>query len=1688
MNLETDTWDIINSYFRDNPNYLVRHHIDSYNDFIQNKIPLIFQNLSKEPPFILIDNDNITTYEIKVYYGGKSSNKYMFTKPTIKTFPSGEVRQLFPNEARLKDITYGSDFFYSVDIEITIKKNGIILDDYDHVLISNSSNSPNSSYLDNIYLGNIPIMLKSDLCVLKSHSDEILSQMGEDPYDVGGYFILDGSEKTIVSQERKAENIIFLNIVPQNTGSEKYTHIAEIKCISDEAFANAKTVKVQLEKKGPITVRLGQATPFLETNQNRDVPLFIMFRALGVETDKQIIEYIVGNIDQIDQIDQKDNHNKLLNEMLDLLRPSILDPFILDEEIYSKESAEAYLVKLPRRAKQNKEDRTSRTGGTSGPGGHGASDNMEKEFSKIDRNKTVQLSYLYGAFTEALFPHITTVGNLNKAKAYYLGYVTRKLLLLRLGIESETDRDNFANKRIDLSGFLISTLFRDAFKQVNYNARIEVNRAYTFNSAEYSGENIMRIINETNFTKIFSSDSFKKKFNGQLKIGTIGEKKGVVQSLDRLTRNLTIAHLRRIIDNVGGDKSKVSISRRRLHATQYGCVCPSDTPEGEKVGLNKGLAIISHITFGCQTKPMIDFCLQKGVELLDDFLPTEIGKLCKILINGNWFGCHRNPESFVNIFKLYRRNGLVNIFNSISWERTNNEIKIYTDGGRFIRPLYIIENNNILIQPKHIKQIQENNITFKELVSGFSKRNEDYDYYDDSIKDISYIGINNNDPLYIDKLRDAQSIIEYVDSEEFNTTLLSIGFNIAHNSLQKYTHVELHPSMILSFNVHMLPFMNYTAGSRVTFSSKHIKQGISTYAMNFNNRIDTSSLILNYPEKPLATCRLNKILGSEKFGQGHNLFIAVAKYNYNQDDAIIGNQYALDMGLFGTSYYKMYSDHEMLDVDTGEEHHFYNPLHKDEMEQYPQDEDLKTKKGVNFNKLDKYGLPKKGAYIEEKDIVIGKYMKSKNDKGETIFKDMSTKVKLGNEGSMVDRVYTCQTNSNGDRMTKVRTCQFRPPVMGDKFASRNGQKGIFGLVMKKEDLPYTEDGISPDIIFDPAGFPKRMTASQFMEMLFGNMAAELGFQGTFTPFETVNMEQINDILETKLGLTSMGERILYNGMTGTQMEVTIFCGVIYYQRLKYMVDDKINTRLTGERENGIPVPGGLYTVNRQSVSGRANEGGLRIGEMERDALLSHGIWSFIKESYIERCDKFIIQVSKTSGEITISNPDKHLYYDNITDGITSYQLDDNIGHGNLTNEKIIGVNMYGQKSTDFINLVVPYTFKILIQEMQGMCMSVKLNVDKLKQIIKRDNDTDLESDNLIEITESDIDKMIYDDDDGDGDDGNSNVDGDDGNSNVDGNSDGDGGNSNVDGNSDGDGDVDGNSDGDGDGDGNSNSMGGGNLEDQEDQEDQSETESVNDNDNDNSDELSEQINVEDLEEYNYKGGDNSNSFNQNFQRANLNPDINININKNNLSGGNSNSLNNFDIIEDDNSIEEINNQLLGIQNAGYKSDLDNAKTQGIENVLSTNTNTNIHKNGLNMSFNNSQNSQNSQIGGVQFQQNGQNSQISQNSQNGQNGQMGGNQNSQNGQNGQNSQMGGHQNSQNSQNGQMVGNQNGQNSQIGGNQNSQIGRLQSQPQSGGIYDTSKQLNFDSNIKVVEIDTSKNDGFVYGNSQNLDPFKN
>lgn len=1288
MNLETETWDVINAYFRDTSNYLVKHQIDSYNDFIKNKIPLIFKNFHHQKVFRFDKENQNFRYIVNIYYGGKNADKYKITKPTVIDHVTGEKKQMYPNEARLKNLTYGFDFFYDIDIEFTIEKG-------DKKIIEDQP-IYDDSFLKDVYLGRIPIMLHSDMCVLSGMKDEMLNQMGECRYDPGGYFIIDGREKIIISQERKAENIIFLQSI--NDQNNKYSHVAEIKSISNEAFTYSRTVKLQVERTGPITVRLGQNNPFLQPLMGRDVPLFIMFRVLGVETDKEILQYILGDLD-----------SPLSKRMIELLHPSIIDPYIVDTEIYDKASADMYLEKLPSRAVAEGKDK----------------------ISEIHNNRKHRLALLYQALYENFLPHC---GRDFKSKAYFLGYMTRKLLLRMLDLEPDTDKDNIINKRIDISGFMLSTLFRDAFEQMKRAAKIEISRIYEFNHKEYSEERFPFIINVNNYFKIFDFNKFKEHFIDSIKRGTLGTKQGVVQSMERVNYYATLSHLRRIADPASG--SEVTLGRRRLHTTQYGGICPFETPEGQNVGLRKAIAMTALISFGIGTSKLIELLNDNGLINLNDLRLTDFWKTTRVILNGNIIGCHKNPTYLINLLKLYRRNGLINIYIGMLYDYLNNEIRINTDNGRIIRPLYTVENNNFLIQPKHIEDLKKGKITFMDLVVGFSERKKKLNFLLDDVNDLSTIGINKNQDDFISILKDTQGVIEYIDTAEVSRSLFTRGYIIPENTTEKYTHCELHTSMAFGLCANLVPFLQNAAAARCIFASKQIKQGASIYATNFKNRIDTSVHLLHYPNRPLSLGRMYKILNNDKMGTGQNVCVAICHYNgCNADDGIIGNKSSVEMGLLNSSYFKMYEEVEKVDQKKNMAESFYNPNFEEEKVRQQQMAEegvtggLSTEleeeaerfrklmnKDMNYDYLDKYGFIKEGTYLKGGEVLIGKYLKMADEAGREVMSDMSKKVKKDNVNSVVDKVYTTQINANGDRLVKIRTAQYRYPVIGDKLASRCAQKGTFGILLDREDMPYSSDGLVPDLLLTPYGYPTRMTVNQLLEILVGNLATELGFFNLASPLEPINPEQVNDLLCDKLGLTDFGDRTLYNGVTGEQMDVKIYSGVIYYQRLKYMVNDKINTRSSGHRENGIPMPGGAYTVKeRQVVPGRALGGGLRIGEMERDALLSHGVLGFLKESAMERCDKFYIYLSAKTGEMSFVNPEEGLYFDPSVDGPVNYQLKDNssVAEGNL------GVYIDNQNQMDFHRVEIPYAFKLLVQEMQGIGINLRIKADRINLVLDK---------------------------------------------------------------------------------------------------------------------------------------------------------------------------------------------------------------------------------------------------------------------------------------------------------------------------------------------------------------------------------
>ena len=1215
---ENDIWKVIYSYFEDDEKkrnyYLTNHHLDSFNDFILNKIPQTFKENNPQTVYLARNEETRQyKYEIDIYYGGINSDKIFIGKPMIY-HKDNVKKQLYPNEARLKNLNYASHIF--CDIEVIIRTN----DDTQpkKSVVNESVNTSEIISFPNISLGIIPIMLHSKICVLNNQSQETLKNMGECPYEQGGYFIIDGKEKVIVSHERKAENKLYV----QSVNDEVFSHTINIKSVPQGKFKYPKTTEISIRRpKDTSNDKMSEAKEndnVLEVRLpsfNKRIPLFILFRALGIESDKEIMEMIFGNLDDV-----------FTKELIDELIPSIIQGSI----IYKQISAVKYMVQFTQ-------------GGT--------------------------ISEVINTINNELLPHIGTDFT---NKAYFLAHMVNKLILNKKGIIKNTDRDSFANKRVDLSGFLLAGLFRDNLIQFQRNAKVELDKEYRFNSSKYKTD-IRDIINESNYRNIFLQEKMEKPLMHAFKIGTILNKSGLVQSLSRRSFSDIISHTRRI----NTPNIQVMIGQRKLHSTQYGIICPIEAPDGGNVGIKKHMTIMTSITFGCDTKPILKCLKEFGLIELEEITPLDIKKNCKVFLNGSYMGIHLDAEYLVMILRLLKRNAYINIFTSINWDYRFNELYISTDGGRCCRPIPIVEDNKMLLNKKHVRDLEAGMITWNNLISGFGTDTDKNDYYN-----CDYTCPQQKAKL-IETLRKNQGVMEYIDVDELDTRLVAFSRDVLEKtSLKKakYTHCELHASMILGPLGFICPFSNHSQSARNVFGAGQGKQAVGVYTSNFRNRMDSGVHILNYPEKPLVNTRMSDYIFNSKLPSGNNIIVALGCFNgYNTEDSVIINKSSLEKGLFISSYFKVYEAQERIDKKKQRNEFFYSPENNEKS--------INLHKEYNYTKLDKHGVIKENNYVYQNDVLIGQYSESQEG-----LEDMSVAVKK-DAGGLVDKVYMFNTNSDNNKLCKVRLCSTRFPEIGDKFASRHGQKGTIGIAIDGKDMPYTKDGIVPDMIVNPHAFPSRMTIGQFLESLGGKIGSLLGFSYNGTPFEDVNIEELGDILERECNYEKMGTEILYNGQTGKQMTTEIFIGPTFYQRLKQMVQDKINSR----------APGSINYLTRQPPAGRAAGGGLRIGEMERDSIIAHGISNFLKEATVDRSDKYSCYVSDHTGEIAIVNEKKNIFYSPSCDGPLEFD-------GERVDE--LRLKVQDKKSHSFSKVSIPYSVKLLIQECEALGISLRIITDK----------------------------------------------------------------------------------------------------------------------------------------------------------------------------------------------------------------------------------------------------------------------------------------------------------------------------------------------------------------------------------------
>lgn len=1122
---------VFKTYFKDVNNPLVRHHLDSYSDFLTKKVPAYLKG--KNPVRLMLGEDKTIrtpdkNRKIEIFIGGESGDAIQYVPPKDQY-----GNAIYPHMCRLSNTTYALEMRGDIVVKFYTQGN---------VDTNTYAKSHTSTYND-VLIGKIPLMLKSNLCHLSSKSGDDLYDVGECKFELGGYFVVDGSEKVLLTQERLGDNMFYAKkreykppkkagvqtIAEENTATvgegkkKEDEYVCGIRCVSEDGtsgpFAHFLTIPPSgvpddaNQANNPIRIPSITLPGFVQS-----VPLISVFRALGIKSDKDLYDIILAGIPEKNR--------------------SVYDP-IFTELIISHEK---FLEKsVP-------------------------PDEMDRDMFMLARQvRTRTISSVVVNLYDKLFCHCpksTTVGETYRRKAFLLGHMARMAMDVALGISEPSDRDHFRYKRLDSSGDLCFYEFRRIFNDVTSLMTRRIDQRITYGSELYVGDKLKDVIGD-DIDYYWKSFIFLDEYTKCFKKGTWDKHVGVSQEMARLSYLGTASHLRRVLLQVK-DESGIPIETRRIHGSFWGLMCPTDSPDGSDIGIVKSMTLFCTISTATMKDKIIE-----SIKVRPEFIKIEdihpanwLSTWTKVFINSDLIGVFQSgTETIHKELQTKRRTGVIPQNVSLSWNRLYNVYSIFCDAGRPMRPLY------------------REGVTNESVMSSSSW----------------------------DKMK--LNLFDYIDAQETDTTRISM------ESYSSKYHSEIHPLAIFSPSGSVIPNADFNQAPRNIFSCQQTKQACGWFNTSFSKRFDTISTWLNYAQRPLShSWTYNPMLACLPYGE--NAIVALAIYSgYNQEDSIILNEGSLKRGMFSTTYYHSYDIEErFIDQSIGTKTEFGNFSLEGKLM------DIRRLDGYSYDLLDANGVIRAGVEIDDKTILGSVASPIVNTLGEvTGYTDVSIAPKRGQHG-IIDAVHPYFTR-DGLKGYKIRVAEIRSPVLGDKFSARHGQKGTCGMRMPEEDMPYTSKGIRPDMIVNPHAFPSRMTIGQFVETMSTKLGVHMGCSIDSTAFSASNrVEEVKGLLG-KAGFHSEGHEIMYNGMTGEMLQTEIFMGPTYYLRLKHMVEDKINYRTTGPRT----------LLTRQPVGGRSNDGGLRIGEMERDSLISHGISKFLHESLMDRSDGGISYIQPHTG-------------------------------------------------------------------------------------------------------------------------------------------------------------------------------------------------------------------------------------------------------------------------------------------------------------------------------------------------------------------------------------------------------------------------------------------------------------------------
>ena len=836
---------------------------------------------------------------------------------------------------------------------------------------------------------------------------------------------------------------------------------------------------------------------------------------------------------------------------------------------------------------------------------------MERRFA-AGQSKEYRKKRINYILDNTLLPHLSTTYEARLKKAVFLGRMAREVLELNRGQRKPDDKDHYANKRLKLAGNLMEELFRSGLQALLNDMKYQMERSYSKRKENRIHHAVRRDVLTNKIMHAMATGNWT------------GGRSGVSQLLDRTCNMATLSHLRRVISPL--TRSQPHFEARDLHPTQFGRLCPNETPEGQNCGLVKNLALMVDVS-----ENLPDAQIREILDELD-IHPIEEGEaqLGKVYFNGDLIGTHEAPVDLVTEIRQRRRKNMISNVVNVRYDDSLNDVIINSDPGRIRRPLLVVgRNNRLSIKERDIDSIQQGKSEWEDLLK--------------------------------------KGVVEYIDAEEEENCLIALNEDdlVRNKKTHKYSHMEVDPLTILGVATSNVPFPEHNSSPRCTMGAGMSKQSLGLGQANYRIRPDTRGHLLHYAQRPMLQTEAMKYNTLRTRPAGQNMVVAVMSYHgYNMEDALIFNQGSIDRGIGRSTFVRSYMSEERR-YPGGQEDRFVIPG--------PDVRGARSEEAYFY--LEEDGLIYPEIDLNGKEVLIGKTSPPRFLAEPTDFlspqkvRESSLTVRHGEKGT-VDSVMLSETE-NGSRIARIRVRDQRVPEMGDKFASRHGQKGVIGHLVPAEGMPFTEQGITPDLIINPHAIPSRMTVAHVLEMIGGKVGS---MEGRAVDGSAFSGEKENDLRASlaEFGFRHSGREVLYDGQTGRRIDAEIFIGVIYYQKLHHMVSGKLHARSRGP----------VQLLTRQPTEGRARMGGLRFGEMERDCLIAHGAAMVIKDRLLDESDKTVQFVDSQSGHIG--------YLDRR--GVLSSPMGDN---------------------TSIYPVTMSYAFKLLLEELKSLGIAARLRLEDL---------------------------------------------------------------------------------------------------------------------------------------------------------------------------------------------------------------------------------------------------------------------------------------------------------------------------------------------------------------------------------------